>query len=86
MPKLTRVKSLPWLALLQGGALARKRWSALAVKDRQRIIELVRRSRGLPTKLSAKERAELRKLVGKIDLKAAGSDLLSLLSRPRKRR
>jgi hypothetical protein len=86
MAKLERLKKLPWSTLLQGGALARSRWRELSAKDRRRIAELLRRSRGLPGNLTAKERGELRKLFGKIDLKAAGRDLLAVKSKPRKRR
>ncbi len=86
MAKLKRVRALPWAVLLQGAAVAGKRWRTLSTKDRGRITELVRRSRGVPGNLSVRERVELRKLIGKLDLKAAGRDLLSLLSARRKRR
>jgi hypothetical protein len=86
MAKLKRLKALPWAVLLQGGTVAQKRWRTLSTKDRGRITELVRRSRGMPGNLSVRERAELRKLLGKLDLKAAGHDLLSLFSSHRKRR
>jgi hypothetical protein len=86
MANLKRVKALPWAVLLQGGALAGKRWRTLSAKDRQRITDLIRRSRGVPRNLSLRERAELRKLLGRLDVKAAGHDLLSLFRAQRKRR
>jgi hypothetical protein len=86
MAKLKRVKALPWAVLLQGATLAARRWRTLSTKDRGRITELLRRSRGVPGNLSVRERVELRKLIGKLDLKAAGRDLLSLFSARRKRR
>jgi hypothetical protein len=86
MSKRERLKALPWAVLLRGGALAHKRWRSLSAKDRGRIADLIRRSRGAPRNLSARERAELKKLIGKLDVKAAGRDLLSLLAVSRKRR
>jgi hypothetical protein len=86
MARLERVKALPWAVLLQGGALAGKRWRTLSAKDRRRITDLIRRSRGVPGNLSVRERTELKRLIGKLDVKAAGRDLLSLLSARRKRR
>jgi hypothetical protein len=86
MAKLKRVKTLPWAVLLQGGVVIGKRWRSLSEKDRGRISGLIRRSRGVPGNLSAKERAELKRLLGKLDVKAAGRDLLSLAGSRRKRR
>jgi hypothetical protein len=86
MAKLKRVKTLPWAVLLQGGVVLNKRWRVLSAKDRGRISELIRRSRGVPGNLSMKERAELKRLLGKLDVKAAGRDLLSLAGSRRKRR
>ena len=86
MSKLERVKALPWAALLQAGTIAGKRWRALSEKDRQRISKLVRRSRGQLGNLSTRERAELRKLLGKLELKSMGRDLLFLTRQHTKRR
>jgi hypothetical protein len=86
--KLARAKALPWALLLQAGVVVGKRWRALSSKDRARISSLTRESRGRPGNLSAKERRELRKLIGKLDLKGAGRELASLVrgGRRRKRR
>jgi hypothetical protein len=76
--KVSRVKALPWAILLQGGMILGKRWKDLSRKDRARLTELTRASGGRPGNLSAKERGELRQLVGKLDLKGAGRELLPL--------
>ena len=86
---LERTKSLPWAAALQAGIVLRSRWRRLSEKDRQRLIGLMRDSRGRLSNLSRKEREELRRLVGKADLKGLGRDLLALRGgrrRGRKRR
>jgi hypothetical protein len=77
--KLDRVKALPWLMLLQVGVVVGRRWNALSQKDRARLAQLVRESRGRVGNLSVRERYELRKLARKLDLASVGRDLLPLL-------
>ncbi len=85
--RLQRVKALPWAALLQGGVVVGRRWRELSAKDRQRLTALARESRGRLSNLTEKERRELRKLAGKLDLKGMGAELLALRSvRARRRR
>ena len=83
--KLERVKELPWALVLQIGLVLGKRWRSLSVKDRTRLTELTRESRGRLGNLSAKERRELKKLVGKLHPKRTARDLV-LLTRARRRR
>lgn len=75
-----KVKALPWAALLQGGVVVGRRWKDLSAKDRERLGNLLRESRGRLGNLTEKERRELRKLAGKLDLKAMGGELLALRS------
>lgn len=82
---LERVKELPWALLLQMGLVLGKRWRSLSAKDRMRLTELTRESRGRLGNLSAKERKELKKLVGKLHPKRTARDLV-LLTRARRRR
>jgi hypothetical protein len=81
--KLDRVKDVPWTLLLQMGLVLGKRWRALSAKDRTRLTELTRESRGRLGNLSAKERKELKKLVGKLHPKRTARDLV-LLTRTRR--
>jgi hypothetical protein len=81
--KLQRVKGLPWALLLQMGLVLGKRWRSLSAKDRTRLTELTRESRGRLDNLSAKERRELKKLVGKLHPKRTARDLV-LLTRARR--
>jgi hypothetical protein len=83
--KLQRVKDLPWALLLQMGLVLGRRWRSLSAKDRTRLTELTRESRGQLGNLSAKERRELKKLVGKLHPKRTARDLV-LLTRARRRR
>ena len=83
--KLGRVKDVPWALLLQIGLVLGKRWRSLSDKDRARLTELTRESRGRLGNLSAKERKELKKLVGKLHPRRTARDLV-LLTRARRRR
>jgi hypothetical protein len=85
-PNLKRVKALPWAVLLQAGAVLGKRWRSLSAKDRAHLARLTRQSRGRLGNLSEKERRELRKLVGKFDLKGMSRELLPLMRPGRKRK
>lgn len=73
-----RLRALPWAALLQAAFVVGRRWHALSAKDRSHLSSLVRRSRGRLGNLSEKERAELRKLTGKLDPRGMGSELAAL--------
>jgi len=84
--KLGRVKALPWAVLLQVGAVLGRRWRSLSAQDRARLSRLTRESRGRMHNLSAKERRELRKLVGKLDFKRMSRELLPITRSVRKRK
>jgi hypothetical protein len=74
-----RLKALPWAAVLQVTVAAGRRWKGLSEKERARLAQLTRDSRGRLGNLSTKERSELRKLAGKLDLKGMGRELLPLV-------
>jgi hypothetical protein len=73
-----RVRMLPWAAVLQAAAVVGSRWRKLSSKERERVRGLLRQSGGRPGNLSPRERKELRKLAGKLDLKGMGKDLMAL--------
>jgi hypothetical protein len=64
---LTRVRAVPWTVVLQLAMTARKHWQRLDPKERARLAELLRKSQGRPNRLSAKERADVRQLVAKLE-------------------
>jgi hypothetical protein len=84
--KVMRAKALPWAVLLQAGTVLGKRWRSLSANDRARLAQLTRESKGRLGTLSAKERRELRKLVGKLDLKGMSRELLPLARGGRRRK
>ena len=79
------VRELPWAAMLQTGLIAGRRWRALSAKDRARLSALVRESGGRLSNLSLKQRVELKRLAGKIDLRA-GVREVAILARVEARR
>lgn len=87
-PKSKRelVAALPWAALLQGALVVGRRWRALSQKDRARLARLLRESGGRLGNLSTKQRLELRRLAGKLDLKGASRELAGLARGRRGRR
>jgi hypothetical protein len=84
--KLDRAKAVPWLMLLQVGVVVGRRWTGISEKDRARLTELVRESRGRIGNLSSREQRELRKLAGRLDLKGMGRELTPVVLAGLKRR
>jgi hypothetical protein len=79
--KLDRAKDLPWLGMLQVAVAFGERWRSLSEKERARLTGLLRESGGRVSSLTDKERKELRKLAGKLDVKGLGGDLVSQVRR-----
>jgi hypothetical protein len=73
-----RVKDLPWALLLQAAVVIGNRWRALSEKDRARLTRIVRESQGRPARLGPRERVELRRLAGKLDVKRMARELMLL--------
>jgi hypothetical protein len=86
LASLRRLRALPWAIALEGAVVANRHWKQLDEGERSRLTRLISKSRGVPTNLSERERAEIRKLVGKLDVVGMGRDLLPFTGRPRPRR
>ena len=61
-----RVRAMPWLMVLELAVTLRKHWKRLEPHERQLLAELVRKSQGRPNRLTAAERAHVRRLVAKL--------------------
>jgi len=83
--RLPSPRAVPWAILLEVATVLRSHWMRLRPDERRRLSELVRTSRGRLGNLSASERAELRRLVGKLEVAAVGRDLLPFARRIRRR-
>ena len=86
MASLRGLRALPWTMALEGAVVARRHWQKLDESERSKLTRLIRKSKGTPTNLTERERAEIRKLVGKLDLAGIGRDLLPFAGRLRSRR
>jgi hypothetical protein len=80
------VGAVPWLTIARVAMVVSRRWNALSAKERARLAQLVGESRGRVGNLSIKQRAELRKLARKLDLKGLGRELWPLVRGGRRRR
>ena len=67
MASLMRVRAMPWLMVFELAVTLRKHWRRLEPADRLRLAELVRKSQGRPNRLTAEERADMRRLVAKLE-------------------
>ena len=85
MPKIP-LKGAPWLLVIQAAIKARDHWDVLTPAERTDLARLLRSTKGRPSNLTAHEKAELRRLVGRLDLPGLGKDLLPLASKHRGRK
>jgi len=82
--RLIRLKAFPWAVLFEAGLIVRGRWRALSKRDRAQLVDLARRSHGWPGNLTPKERAELRRLILRIDIRGTAGELIALRRAARK--
>lgn len=61
-------RAIPWLLLLEILRAGKAHWDELDPRDRTRLVELLRRSKGRASGLSAKERRELRDIARRLEL------------------
>jgi hypothetical protein len=74
-----RLQAVPWDVVLQSGLVVGRHVRALSTKERQRLGRLLRQSRGWPGSLSERERAELKKLVRKLDVGGIRREVMPLV-------
>jgi hypothetical protein len=68
-----------FIAAIQVAWLANRHWRRLDPEERRRLRALIRKSRGRPSKLSAKERAEAEELLQKLDFAELGGNVTTRL-------
>jgi len=79
-------KAIPWMLVLEAAMVARDHWGRLEPDDRRELARIVKRSKGLPQNLTAKDRRELMRLVRALDPVTAGRRLMPLRGGLRKGR
>jgi hypothetical protein len=71
----------------QAVLVANEHWTEqLSANERTRLKRLLAKSKGLPGNLTPKERAEVKRLLGKLDVPAVGRKLLPFAAGSRRRR
>ena len=76
MSRLTRLRAIPWLLLFEVARGVRSHvMDTLSPAERRRVTQILRSSRGNHTRVTAREREELRRMADKLDFKRLGRDL-----------
>ncbi len=68
-----------FIAAIEVAWLANRHWRRLEPDERRRLRELIRKSRGRPSKLSASEREEAEELLQKLDYAELGGSVATTL-------
>jgi len=68
-----------FIAAIQVAWLANRHWRRLEPDERRRLRELIRKSRGRPSRLSNKEREEAEELLQKLDFAELGGNVTTTL-------
>jgi hypothetical protein len=64
---ITRVRAMPWVMVLQLAITLRRHWKYLTPAERSELAGLIKKSQGVPTRLTPTERADVRRLVRKLE-------------------
>jgi len=84
MPTLTRLRALPWLALIDVARTGKQHLDRnLSAADRERVADIARRSKGDPRRISGRERQDLRRIARDLDLAGFARDLAPAAARLR---
>ena len=76
MGRLARLRAIPWLLVFEvARGLHSHVMDTLSPAERRRVAEILRSSKGNPTNVTPREREELKRLAGKLDVKRLGRDL-----------
>jgi hypothetical protein len=70
------------MIMLDIALVAREHWSRLESADQRRLAQILRRGRHM----SSRDRAELRRIVAKLELLDAGRELMPIIGRRGKKR
>jgi hypothetical protein len=77
VPRLGRIRAIPWLLLFEVARSVHSHvMDTLSPAERRRVADILRKSKGNPQNVTAREREELKRLAGKLDFKRLGGDLV----------
>jgi hypothetical protein len=68
MPRLPGRRLVPWFVVFEVLRAGKEHWDELDPKDRARLVELMRKSKGRASNLTPDERTELRMIARRLQL------------------
>jgi hypothetical protein len=71
-----RSRVLPWVLLYELASIAGAEWRGLSSSEREKLSRLLAKSRGWPSNLSRRERAEVKRIVTKVDLHRVAREIV----------
>jgi hypothetical protein len=71
-----RTRILPWVLLYEIASIAGAEWRGLSSAEREKLARLIAKSRGWPSNLSRRERAEVKRIVTKVDLHRVAREIV----------
>jgi hypothetical protein len=81
VPAAAALRALPWKRILAVARVVLERFSEdIPKKDRRRLADLLRKSKGDPRRLTVAERSELVAIVRQIDVTKLGRDVAAMLA------
>jgi hypothetical protein len=83
---MARLRPAPWWILFELVTAAHAEWRGLSPVDRDKLTRLAVKSRGLPANLTARERADIKRILSKIDVKRVAKEMVPKVVRRRARR
>jgi len=87
VPGLRRIRAVPWLLLFEVARGVHSHvMDSLSPAERQRVAEILRKSKGRPANVTSREREELKRLAGQLDFKRLGRDLVPRVVAGQRRR
>lgn len=85
-PAVAAAKVIPWRLVLEVGTLVYTRFrDDVPPKDRRKLGQLVRKSKGDPRRLTKAERHELLEILRRLDVQRLGRDVAAIVSARRLR-
>ena len=75
-----RFKAVPWILVLAAARVLWEHWNRVEARDRVRATKILSDSKGLPHKMSDKQRRELVEIARRVDAASLGRDLAAAAS------
>jgi len=76
-------RAIPWLVLLELAQVAQRHWNNLTPGERAHLTALIKKSGGRPGNLTARDKDDVKRLAGKLDVPGMGRNLLPHAARLR---